>query len=154
MAMENLVLEILAVMFSAIFSLIVTYAVYRQFVIAVWGYIAAFIPRIPVTLVALTGGTNLLGFAWLSHTAGILIYPVFLTIADILLLEIALIRIVRPISFALPKSVQTAIKMEAFLDRLQDYHAVPRPVRIQAVYGAGVIAGVINLIFVVGFGLM
>jgi hypothetical protein len=154
MVLGNIFLEAVVAMFSAVFSYIVVYLVYRKFSVAVWGYVAAYIPRIPVTLIAITGGTNLGLFAWLSHTAGILLYPIILVIADILLLEIALVKIVKPISAFLPKGVQTAVRIESFLSRMQDYHAVPRPVRVQWVYEAGVIAGLINLIFVLAFGLI
>ena len=154
MVMENFILEITAALFSAVFSFIICYLAYKRFAVAVWGYIAAFIPRIPVAIVAITGGTNLSVFALLSHTLGVLFYSILLVIADILLLEIALIKIVRPISFALPRGLQTAIKAESFLSRLQDYHAVPRPVRVQYVYCAGVIAGMVSLIFFMGFGLL
>ena len=154
MAIEGFLIELTVVLFSAVFSYIAAYLIYKRFAVAVWAYIAAFIPRLPVTIVVLTGGTNLTTFAWLSHTAGILVYPIFLVIADILLIEVALIRIIRPISFILPSSIQAAIKAESFVSLLQDYHAVPRPVRVQWVYGAGVIAGMINLVFVVGFGLI
>jgi len=154
MVVESLSAEIMAVLFSAIFSYIACYLIYKRFSVAVWGLVAAFLPRIPVAIVGLTGGTNLLMFAWLSHTVGVLLYSLFLVIADILLLEIALIKIVRPISFILPKGLQTAIKAESMLSRLQDYHAVPRPVRLQWVFGAGIFAGMINLVFVIGFGVL
>ena len=154
MVLENLFLEIIVVLFSAIFSYIAAYVVYKRFSVAVWAYLAAFIPRIPINIVKMTGGENLLGFAWLSHTAGIVVYPALLAIVDILLLEIALIKVVKPIAFALPKGLQTAIRIEGFLDKMQSYHAVPRPVRVQWVFGAGVIAGLINLIFVMMFGLI
>lgn len=149
-----MLLEMTVIMFSAIFSFIITYFIYKRFAVAVWGYIGAFLPRIPVTLVALAGGTNLLVFAWVSHVLGILLYPMLLAVADILLLEIALIRVARPVAFMLPKGLQTAIKIESFIDRMQDYHAVPRPVRVQWVYGAGAIAGMVNMIFAVVFGLI
>jgi len=71
-------MELTAVMFSAVFSYIACYLIYKRFAVAVWGYVSAFVPRIPVTIVAMTGGTNLLAFAWLSHTVGILIYPIIL----------------------------------------------------------------------------
>jgi len=154
MAVENFVLELMVVMFSAVFSYIACYLIYKRFSVAVWGYISAFIPRIPVTIVTITGGTNLLLFSWLSHTAGILVYPLILAIIDILLLEIALVRVAKPIAFMLPQSLQTAIKVESFLSTLQEYHAVPRPVRVQWVYGAGVIAGIVNLVFILGFGFL
>jgi hypothetical protein len=154
MVVENFFLEVMAVLFSAIFSYIAVYLVYKRFSVAVWAYIAAFIPRIPIAIVSMTGGTNLIGLAWLSHTLGIIVYPMILVIADILLLEIALVRLVKPIAFILPKSVQTAIKAESMLSVLQEYHAVPRPERIQWVYGAGIYAGIINLVFVMGFGLL
>jgi hypothetical protein len=154
MATETLLAEVMVVLFSAIFSYIACYMVYKRFSVAVWGYIAAFVPRIPVAIVAATGGTNLMLFSWLSHTVGVFVYAIFLAVADILLLEIAFIRVIRPISFALPKSLQTAVKAESMLSRLQDYHAVPRPERVQWVYGAAVIAGMINLVFVLAFGLI
>jgi hypothetical protein len=152
MSVESLFAEVMVLLFSALFSYIACYMIYKRFSVAVWGYIAAFLPSIPVAIVELTGGTNLILFSWLSHTIGVFFYALLLVVADILLLEIALIRIFKPISFALPKGLQTAIKAESFLSRMQDYHAVPRPVRVQWVYGAGVIAGMINLAFVVGFG--
>jgi len=154
MVVESLSAEIMAVLFSAIFSYIACYLIYNRFSVAVWGLVAAFLPRIPVAIVGLTGGTNLLVFAWLSHTVGVILYSLLLVIADILLLEIALIKIVRPISFIMPKGLQTAIKAESMLSRLQEYHAVPRPVRLQWVFGAGMFAGIINLVFVVGFGVL
>lgn len=152
MSVESLFAEVMVLLFSALFSYIACYMIYRRFSVAVWGYIAAFLPSIPVAIVELSGGTNLTLFSWLSHTVGVFFYALILVVADILLLEIALIRIIKPISFALPKGLQTAIRAESFLSRMQDYHAVPRPERVQWVYGAGIVAGMINLAFVVGFG--
>lgn len=154
MVVWNILIEILVLMFSAVFSFIVCYLVYKRFSVAVWGYVATYIHRVPVAIVAITGGTNLSLFALLNHTLGILIYPVILAVIDILLLEIAFIRFIKPISFILPKGLQTVIKIESFLSVLQEYHAIPRPERVKWVYGAGVIAGIINLMFIAGFGLL
>lgn len=153
-AIEILLIETMVVLFSALFSFVLCFVIYKRFSVAVWGYVAAYIPRIPVVIVAATGGTNLLLFAWLNHTLGILVYPVILAIIDVLLLEIAFIRVVKPIAFMLPKDLQTVIKIESFLNRLQEYHAIPKPVRVKWVYEAGVIAGIVNLIFLAGFGLL
>jgi len=80
MAAETFFAEVMALLFSAMFSYIACYMIYKRFSVAVWGYIAAFLPRIPVGIVAATGGTNLALFAWLSHTVGVLVYALLLAI--------------------------------------------------------------------------
>ena len=139
---------------SAVVSFIVCYLAYGNSTVASWGYIAAFLPRLPVAFIALLGGANLGMFAWFSHTIGIMFYPMFLAIADILLLELAFLRVIKPFSFMLPKGIKAAIRAQGFIESMQKYHAIPRPFRVQSVYVAGIMAGMINLIFVIAFGLI
>lgn len=130
------------------------YLIYRKVSVAFWAYISVFLPSIPVFVLSVLGASNLVLVSWLSHTIGILIYPVIMAIIDILLIEISLLRFVKPFRFLLPGAFRTAIKIEETIETLEEYHAIPRPIRVQRVYIVGIIAGLVNLIFSLAFNLI
>lgn len=130
------------------------YLIYRKISVATWAYISAFLPSAPVFVLSLLGASNLILFSWLSHTLGILIYPAVMVIIDILLIEISLLRLVKPFGFILPASFKAAIKVEGIISTLEKYYAIPRPIRVQRVYIVGVMAGLVNLIFSLAFNMI
>ncbi len=138
---------------SAFVAAALAYLIFRKREITVWAYLAAFIPRAIVIIVSLTGASNLGAFAWLSHTAGIFIYPMLLALGNILLIEVALAKRVKRES-SLPLEVRHAVKIERFLGRLQDRRLLPKAAEVKEVYLACVLAGVINLAFVFSAGLL
>ncbi len=153
MTLLSIAIEAVIIIVSALVAALAAYAVFRNKEAMVWGYVAAFIPRAILVLVMLTGATNLTVLAWLSHTAGIFIYPMLLTMGNILLIEVALAKQVSRQS-SLPLDVKKAIKIENFLGRLQERKLLPRAVSMKEVYLSGVLAGIINLAFVLAFGLL
>jgi hypothetical protein len=87
-----------------------------------------------------------------SHTIGIFIFPLALVLIDILLIELRMVKRIRPISFLLPKGFKSAIKAEMIVEKFQLYGLIPQPIRIRRVYTAGVIAGVVHLLINASFG--
>ncbi len=134
-----------SLIFIAVLSFFVTFVFYRRTSIAVWGYIGAFLPDLPTLVLAPLGATGLYTVQLLSHTIGVIFWPVILLIIDVFLIEFSLLRIARPFGSLLPGSFRMAIKIEKLVERFQDYYAIPRPERLKAVYMSGVTAGIINL---------
>lgn len=153
MTLLSIAFEAGVVIASAFVAAILAYLIFRKKEIAVWAYLAAFIPRAILTIVSLTGASNLGILAWLSHTAGAFIYPMLLAMGNILLVEVALAKRVKRES-SLPLEVRHAVKIERFLGKLQDRRLLPKAVSVKQVYLAGVLAGLINLVFVFSFGLL
>ena len=138
---------------SAIFAASISYNIFRESRVALWSYLAAFIPRAIIVLVSLTGATNLYILTWLSHTAGIFVYPLLLSMANILLYEVTLANIATRKS-SLPIHASHAKKIQNFLSSLQSRKLIPNYAEVKHVYIGGVLAGTINLVFVYAFGLL
>lgn len=153
MDLTAIAFEARVVIASAFVAAVLAYLIFRKREIALWAYLAAFIPRAILTIVFLTGASNLRILAWLSHTAGAFIYPMLLAMGNILLVEVALAKRVKRES-SLPLDVRRAVKIERFLGRLQDRKLLPSAVSVKHLYLACVLAGLINLVFVLGFGLL
>ncbi len=134
---------------GGIITVAVTYLVYRKSSVSVWAWIASFFPDMPVFWLATLGATNLGGVLLVSHTMGIFLFPLLLVIVDILLLEIVWIRYISWLPY--PKYMRTIRRIDAFMEKLESYHAIPRPIRVKRVYAVGVLAGVIHLVINVLF---
>jgi len=153
MSLMTIAFEAGVVIVSAAVAAVISYLVFRKSEIALWAYVAAFIPRAILTILYLTGATNLDTFAWLSHIAGIFIFPMLLALGNILLIEVALAKNVKRDS-SLPLDVRRAVRIEKLLGRLQHRKLLPKAAGVKEVYLAASLAGAINLIFVLGFGLL
>jgi hypothetical protein len=79
------------------------------------------------------------------HAFGIPVFAALLVIGDILLIEIALVGALRPISFILPRKLSTIFRVEGAIKTLQKYHALPKPDRAGTVFTAAVIGGLVSL---------
>ena len=153
MTLLSIAFEAGVVIASAFAAALAARLVFRKPGLATWSYLAAFIPRAIILVVSLTGASGLGAFAWLSHTAGAFIYPMLLAMGNILLIEGALAGNAKRQS-SLPLSPRRAKRIMKFLKRLQDRRLLPRAAGVKEVYFAGVLAGMINLIFVLVFGLL
>ena len=153
MALVGIAYEAVVVIASAFIAAAAAYLAFRDPKIALWAYVAAFIPRAVIVVVALTGATNLGMLTWLSHSAGIFIYPMLLATGNILLIELSMAKIGKRKS-SLPIDVGHAMRIDGFLARLQNRRLLPNYAEVKQVYLAGVLAGVINTVIVIAFGLI
>jgi len=135
----------------AIISAVAVYAVHRRFSLSLWAYLAAFFPEWPVFL-ELFGAENLSTVTLLSHTVGIVIYPIALIVLDVFLIEASLLRYLKPFRDFLPKGIRKVLKAEEVLERFQRYHSIPTPDRLTSVYAVGVFAGIVHFAFYLFFG--
>jgi len=131
---------------------LVSFILFRRYHIGVWAFFAGLAPDWPHIFLTPLGLTNLDKLLWITHTIGIFIFPILLVIADILLIEIGLVRYLKPLHNILPKSVKSVIKIQSAVSRLQKYRILPSPTKIQLVYLAGVLSGLIHLLinFLIG----
>lgn len=140
MVVEHLTFTII----SGIVTIVLALAIYRKRAVAAWGWIASFGPDLPVFLLAPLGATNLTTVLLVTHTLGLFLFPLILVIADILLLELWLLR---KISFSpYPKAMRTVKRVDRFMHSLEKYNAIPRPVRIKRVYLIGLVAGGVHVV--------
>lgn len=132
-----------------------SYAMYRKKSVAFWAFIAALLPDVPSLVLPSFGVTNLDNLLLFTHTVGIFVLPLILVIADIVLIEFSLLRYLAPFNRILyPKSLRLAIRLEKIIERLQHYYALPRPVRIQRLYLVGLLAGTLQLLTYLLFGIL
>ena len=134
-------ITVLAGLISAAIGILI----YRRIHIGFWGFLGGIAADWPKYLLATLGATNLHNVLLVTHTAGIVLFPIILVILDILLLEVSLLRYLKPFYFILPKQLKAAVRFEKKIEGLQKYNAIPRPIRIGAVYSVGVIGGIIHL---------
>ncbi len=144
----DLGITVLAGLISAVIGVLL----YRRIHIGFWGFLSGIASDWPKYFLGLLGATNLHTVLLVTHTAGIVLFPIILVILDILLLEISLLKYLKPLYFILPKSLKSAVKFEKLVERLQHYNTIPRPVRIGAVYSVGVIGGAIHLVINLAIG--
>lgn len=133
---------------TGIIMIFLGFMIYKRPSICAWGFIAGFIPDLPV-LIQTPLGVPVFSLFWvlvLSHTLGIIIFPLILLIIDVVLIEIGLIRYLKPLYLILPDSFKTAIKVESAIERLQGYSLMPMPERLKSVFVVGVLAGIVHLI--------
>ncbi len=127
---------------------------YRRIRMSFWGFLGGIAADWPKYFLGLLGATNIHNVLLFTHTAGIFLFPVILVILDILFLEIAMIKYLRPFYILLPNGLRSAIKFEEIINRLQHYSTLPRPIRIGRAYLIGVIGGVINLVISFALGVI
>lgn len=132
---------------TGITMVFLSYMIYRRPSICFWGWIAGFMPDLPV-LIQTPLGVPVWNLFWalvLSHTLGIIIFPIVLLIIDVLLIELGLIRYLKPFYTLMPPSARTAIRIESFVERLQGYSFIPMPERLKSVFLVGALAGIVHL---------
>ncbi len=138
---------------TAVIASVVTLSLNRRAYYILWGFIGSLLVDSPYIL-ALFGVTNLYGLLLFSHTVGIFLFPIILAFFDVLLIELSLLKYLKPIKWILPKYLKNAVIFEAYVERLQKYHTVPRPVRVHTVYIIGVVSGVTNLVVSLALGMI
>lgn len=144
MVLEHVVYSVI----TGIIMVFLGYMIYRRPSICFWGWIAAFMPDLPV-LIQTPLGVPVWSLSWvlvLSHTVGIIVFPIVLLIIDVLLIEIGLIRYLKPFYLMLPNPLRTAVRVENFIERLQGYSFIPMPERLKSVFVVGLLAGIVHLI--------
>lgn len=135
----------LTVIFIALVTIIIIFLSTKRYHLALWGAMAAVAPDWP-NLLTLLGATYLQNVTLLTHTIGIFIFPVFLVIADILLLEMAFFKYVKPFKKMLPLPVRNLINLEDAIERLQKYNTLPKPDKVQLVYTVALAGGIIHVL--------
>ena len=125
---------------------VIAYVIYRRKTIAVWAYLAAFFPDLPILVLKPLGAAGLDNTLLLTHTIGLFVFPIILVIVDILLIELKMISLLKPLGPILPKNIKKALRIERLIERFQDYGAIPSPIRVSTVYIVGVMAGLIHLV--------
>jgi len=152
MLMIGLFERFVVVLLAAVITYAVTYAYYGRASPAFWGYISVWLLEVSQFFAVITGAQNLQFFDLFTHAFGIPVMAALLVIADILLMEIALVGALRPLKFVLPKQISALLRVDGAIKTLQKYHALPKPERVEAVFAAAVIGGLINigLLFMAG----
>ena len=145
---------VLILIAMAVVSFGLGYLVYRKVSVAFWAYVSVFLPSAPAFVLSLFGAKNLELVSWLSHTAGVVVFPAMMVVLDVLLIETSLLRFLRPFSGLLPRNIRIMIRIEEALRTLEKHYLMPRPERVQRVYAVGVIAGLVNMIFSLAFNLI
>jgi hypothetical protein len=141
-------MDILSIVSVAFVSAFITYLLFRKHSVFLWGFLAALMPDLPVFILALLGATNLHSISTINRTVGLFIWPALLIILDILLIELNLFGYFKPLFLILPKSVKTALRFEIIVEKLQNYNAIPRPIRLKRVYVVGFISILIYLVII------
>jgi uncharacterized membrane protein YbaN (DUF454 family) len=136
---------ILSVIFIGMAGFFVSLVYYRKTGIAFWGYMGALLPDMPTAVLLILGATSIQNVQLASHTIGLLFWPVLLVVADVLLIEAAMLKAIKPFAKLLPKGIRSAFRIQKIVESLQKHHAIPRPERVRAVYFAALAGGIINL---------
>lgn len=122
---------------------ILAYVIYRGKAESLWGWMASFFFDLPFLWLVPLGVTNIGNLMILTHTAGILIFPVFIVMIDIILINLAILKYFTWLPF--PKSLKNIKKINDIVERLNKYNAIPTPIRIERVYLVGILAGIVHL---------
>ena len=130
-------------MLSGIVTVVLCLVIFRKKSLGVWGWIASFFPDMPLFTLAFFGATNLGNVLLFSHTAGVLIFPIFLVLIDVLLIEIGWLKYISWMPY--PKYMKNVRRVESIVEKLEKYNAIPRPARVKRVYLVGILAGVVHL---------
>ncbi|MBM3304042.1 MAG: hypothetical protein FJY76_03015 [Candidatus Aenigmarchaeota archaeon] len=140
------------VFLAALVAYALTYAHYRRTSAAFWSYASVWLFEIAPFIAFITGAQNTQFFDLFMHAFGVPVIAALLVVADILLIELSLVAALRPLSFVLPKQISALLKVEDTIKTLQKYHALPKPERLEAVFAAAVIGGLVNLalLFIAG----
>lgn len=135
---------------GGILSIILMYLIYQKFDAGIWGFIASFFPDMPVFFLVPLGVTNIETTLIVSHTVGMFVFPIFLVIIDLLIIEIMWARYILWMPY--PKSLRLLEKINSIVLHLERYNAIPRPIRLPRVYVVGVLAGGIHLVLNIMIG--
>ncbi len=135
----------LLVFAAALITYAITYLHYRRTSAAFWGYIAVWLLEVSPFIAFITGAQNLQFFDLFNHAFGIPVIAALLVIADILLIQIALVGALKPLSFVMPNQIKALLRIESAIETLQKYHALPHTERVEAVFVAAVIGGLVDL---------
>ncbi len=140
------------VLIAALLAYTLTYLHYRRTSAAFWGFIAVWLLEISPFVAFITGAQNLQFFDLFTHAFGIPVIAALLVIADILMVQIALVGALKPLSFILPRQMKTLFRVDGAIKKLQKYHALPHTERVEAVFVAAVIGGLVStaLLFFAG----
>ncbi|MBI4020554.1 MAG: hypothetical protein HY367_04430 [Candidatus Aenigmarchaeota archaeon] len=136
--------------FIGLISASIIYLIYRNGGPAAWAFIAAMLIDSPKILI-LFGVENIDTLLFYSHTTGIFLFPILLVAIDILLIELSLVKFLKPFK-NFSKTLRELLMLEDAIERLQKYHAIPRPIRVARLYLVAVITGVVHLVlnFIIG----
>ena len=149
--MAEFLIGLLAQYAIALLAFLAVLGLHRRYSLALWAYIAAFLPDWPLFL-QLAGVQSLDTLFFLSHTAGIFVHPLLLIVLDIFLIEASLLQYLKPVRNVLPKWLKKVLKAEEVLERFQRYHTIPLPERLGRVYMAGLLGGIVHLAVYLAFG--
>jgi hypothetical protein len=107
---------------------------------------------VPLFVVLLAGARNTAGIDIFMHSLGVPLMAGLLAIADILLIELALVGMLKPIKFLLPSKLSKLFKVYDIIKTMQKYHYLPKPERVVSVFVACITGGIISalLLFLAG----
>jgi hypothetical protein len=144
--MIGIVERFFVVLLASLVAYAATYIYYRKTPAAFWGFIAVWLIEVSPFIAFATGAQETQYFDLFVHAFGIPVIAALLVIADILLIQIALVGALRPLSFVMPKQLKTLFRVEKAIGTLQKYHAVPHTERVEVVFAAAVAGGLIDLV--------
>ena len=142
----------LVVFLAAVIAYGLTLYFYRKTSISFWSYIAVWLMELPLFLLFITGTASSIGYDLFIHTLGVPVMAALLAIADILLIEIALVAALSPLKVFLPKEISILFGVERALKSLQKYHALPKPERVGTVFTVAAFGGIIDLVVLIAAG--
>ena len=135
--------HVLISLLGAVVASLLVFILFRKKALIGWTVLASFLPDLPVFWLTPLGVKNLGNLLLVTHTVGIVLYPLIMVLADILLIELAWMKYLSFLPY--PRWLKTAGKLSRLAGKAQKYNAIPRPARIRLVYSSGVIAGAIHL---------
>lgn len=129
---------------AALITYTLTHFIYRKTSTAFWAYVSVWFLEVPVFIVTITGAQELEGFDIFIHTLGIPVMSMILMIADIFIVELAMIGMIRPLKSVLPKEMASIIGLYDALKIAHKYRAIPRPERVGRVFIVSVLGGLVS----------
>lgn len=139
-------LELAATLIIGLFAGVITYIFFRKQHLTFWAFLAGIAPDWPRIFLSPLGVTNLENLLFLTHTVGILLFPLALVIVDITLIELGMTSLLRPFNSYLPKKIQSLVNLEKSVASLEKKGFIPMPTKIRLVYLIGVLAGGLKLV--------
>jgi hypothetical protein len=142
----------LLVLLAGVITCAVTYLIYRRSSAIFWGYIAVWPLEAPTFAAVISGAQNIQHFDLFMHAFGIPVIAALLVIADILLIELSLVGFLKPVASLLPKEARKALSLDAAVKKLQRYHVMPRTDKVERVFAAACVAGIVELVVLFAAG--
>ena len=139
------IITLISAMLVGIFAGVISHILFKRDRLTVWAFIAGIAPEWPNIFLAPLGVTGLENLLFLTHTAGIFLFPVILVIIDITLIELGMTSILKPFNSYLPDKLKSLIKLEYWVEKFEKKGILPTPARISSVYLIGVFAGTLNI---------